>query len=186
MSAADGAWVEGYVRAMRFAAAAHLRQQEPGSELPYLVHVVAVAAEVIAVLPIERPERPELAVQCALLHDTVEDTEVRLADVAATFGDAVARGVDALSKRSDLPKDRQMGDSLDRILACPPEVAWVKLADRITNLAEPPHYWTADKCRAYGLEAEHILARLGHASPTLARRLAERIAAYAVYGHQRA
>jgi (p)ppGpp synthase/HD superfamily hydrolase len=148
-----------YVAALRFAAEAHLTQREPGSELPYLVHVVSVAAEVIAVLPDRWAPGHDLAVQCALLHDTVEDTETPLSALAERFGDEVARGVDALSKRADLPKDQQMDDSLERILRCPPEVAWVKLADRATNLSEPPHYWSAEKCTAYRAEAERILAR---------------------------
>jgi (p)ppGpp synthase/HD superfamily hydrolase len=167
-----------YVDALHFAAAAHRDQRFPGKDLPYLVHVVAVAAEVIAALPDEAPDRPDLAVQCALLHDTVEDTDASLDELAARFGPDVAAGVDALSKRASLPKDRQMDDSIDRILAQPREIALVKLADRITNLAEPPPYWTVEKRSAYRAEAEHLVARLGGSSRRLADRLRARIVEY--------
>jgi (p)ppGpp synthase/HD superfamily hydrolase len=97
------------------------------------------------------------------------------------FGEDVAAGVSALSKDGTLPKAGQMADSLQRILACPPEVAWVKLADRIINLREPPHYWSKDKRAAYRAEAGLILERLGHTSATLAARLRAKIAEYERY-----
>ncbi|MEZ4240452.1 MAG: HD domain-containing protein [Myxococcota bacterium] len=172
---------ERYVEALRFAAAAHRDQRVPGTELPYLVHVVSVAAEVVAALPPRYDPAHDLAVQCALLHDTVEDTDRTVDDVAAAFGDDVARGVDALSKRPHLPKPDQMDDSLARILACPAPIGWVKLADRVTNLDAPPHYWDRDKRIAYRAEAGRILDRLGHTSEPLAARLRARIAAYEAF-----
>lgn len=107
---------ERYVAAMRFAAAAHDGQKVPGEELPYLVHVVSVAAEVIAALPTLPEIDADLAVNSALLHDTLEDTSVTLDQLRATFGDAVAAGVSALTKNAALPKSEQMADSLRRIL----------------------------------------------------------------------
>ena len=41
---------------------------------------------------------PDLAVQCALLHDTIEDTDVTYDDVKRQFGTDVADGVMALSQ----------------------------------------------------------------------------------------
>jgi (p)ppGpp synthase/HD superfamily hydrolase len=170
-----------YVEALEFAAEAHAGQTMPGSTLPYLVHVVSVASELIAALAREPVDKPDLAVLCALLHDTVEDTARTRQDVALAFGEEVAAGVDALSKRADLPKDRRMVDSLERIAACPREVACVKLADRVVNLSEPPHYWPPEKRKAYQAEAGVILERLGYASATLAERLRARIAEYEKY-----
>lgn len=172
---------ERYVQAMRFSAERHAAQKVPGTELPYLVHVVSVAAEVIAVLPATKLADPDLAVTCALLHDTVEDTETTLAEITERFGPAVAAGVAALSKDGELPKDEKMADSLRRIKAQPPEVAVVKLADRTTNLAPPPHYWTKEKCRAYRAEAIAIADALGYASAALEARLRARIEAYQAY-----
>ena len=169
-----------YVDAMRFAAAAHLAQKEPGGELPYLVHVVSVAAEVIAALPTLADIDADLAVTCALLHDTVEDTSVTLDEIRARYGDAVAAGVAAMTKDEGLPtKAEQMADSLRRIKEQPREIAIVKLADRITNMKEPPHYWPKEKRAAYRVEAGVIADTLGYASPVLEARLRGRIEAYA-------
>jgi (p)ppGpp synthase/HD superfamily hydrolase len=167
-----------YLRAARFAAAAHHGQKLPGSELPYFVHVAQVAAEVMAGLAVEPAERPDLALACALLHDVVEDTRTGLADIEAAFGRDVAAGVSALSKDPALPKDQAMADSLRRIRDQPREVWRVKLADRIVNLEPPPHYWKEAKIAAYREEAARIADVLGDASPYLHARLRARIAGY--------
>ncbi len=168
-----------YVRALRFAAERHRDQRVPGTELPYVVHVVSVAGEVIAALA--EVERPALAVTCALLHDTVEDTETSLDEIAGAFGGEVAAGVAALTKDARLPKAERMADSLRRIREQPRAVWCVKLADRITNLAPPPVGWTREKCRAYREEAGAIVAALGEASGLLAARLRGKIEAYAAF-----
>lgn len=170
-----------YVAALRFAAVRHAAQRVPDSDLPYLVHLTSVAAEVIAALATTRVADPDLAVQCALLHDCIEDTPTTRAEVAAAFGEPVAAGVQALTKDAALAKPDAMRDSLRRIRAQPPEIWLVKLGDRITNLAPPPASWTRDKCARYQAEAVTIADALGSASPILDARLRARIAAYAAY-----
>jgi (p)ppGpp synthase/HD superfamily hydrolase len=177
---------ERWHEAWEFASIAHHGQRLPGSELPYAGHVVAVAMEVARAIALrsggDAPVgQPDLALACALLHDVVEDTPVTVEQLEQRFGPAVAQGVAALSKDPRAgDKAAQMRDSLARIQACPREVWMVKLADRIHNLREPPHYWKHAKKLAYRDEAELIRATLGEACPILAARLAERIAAYAV------
>ncbi len=167
-----------YLQAAEFAARAHLGQKLPGSELPYLTHIACVAAEVMQAVAREPVADPDLAVLCALLHDTIEDCGVDEASIAAEFGLAVAAGVRALSKDPTLPKDQAMADSLRRIQQQPREVWLVKLADRINNLKAPPHYWKPAKIAAYGAEALAIADALGAASPYLLARLRSKIAAY--------
>ncbi|MBP8810772.1 MAG: bifunctional (p)ppGpp synthetase/guanosine-3',5'-bis(diphosphate) 3'-pyrophosphohydrolase [Kofleriaceae bacterium] len=173
---------ERYVAALTFAADRHAGQRVPGSERPYLVHVVSVAAEVLWGHGVAPLEDPELALTCALLHDVVEDTPTTVAEVAARFGAEVAAGVAALSKDPALPKATQLDDSLARIRACRREVWAVKLADRITNLAPAPPHWTAAKRAGYRAEAVTIHAALAAGHGPLADRLAERIGGYAVEG----
>lgn len=167
-----------YTAAARFAAAAHAGQTVPGTDLPYLLHVSLVAMEVGAALRAEPGHDEDLAIQCALLHDTIEDTAVTHAQLAAAFGPPVAGGVLALSKDEALPKDQRMPDSLRRIREQPRAIWLVKLADRIVNMQPPPQHWDAAKVAAYRAEARDILAALGAASPLLAARLAAKIEAY--------
>lgn len=167
-----------YLAAWRFAAEAHREQRFPGTDLPYLVHIGAVAMEVMAACAAEAPAEPDLAVQCALLHDTLEDTQTEAFVLEARFGPAVLAGVQALSKDESLCKEAAMGDSLARIRRQPREVWMVKLADRVSNLGPPPGHWTPEKIERYRAEARIILDALGEASPLLAARLVQRIAAY--------
>ena len=172
-----------YVQAWDFACLAHRGQTYTGAVVgeffEYVNHPAAVAMEVIHALA-QHPEFDgNLAVQCALLHDTLEDTAVTYTQLCEHFGEPVADGVAALSKNPDLPKDQQMADSLERIRLQPKEVWLVKLADRISNLQYVPPHWQAEKVVKYRVEAQLILATLGDASPALARRLAEHIQCYA-------
>jgi (p)ppGpp synthase/HD superfamily hydrolase len=170
---------ERYVAALRFAAERHHAQRVPDSDYPYLVHVVSVAAETIAALV--PGIDTNLAVSCALLHDTIEDTATTHGELAGRFGTAVADGVLALSKDSALPKAEQMTDSLRRIQAQPHAVWMVKLADRITNLGPPPRSWSPDKRQHYRDEAILIADALGTASAVLEARIRARITAYVAY-----
>jgi hypothetical protein len=77
-----------YQEAAEFAATAHRDQPwygADGQKLSYVLHFTGVAAEVIASLAAEPTEHGDLAVTCALLHDTVEDTSVTLEDVERRF-----------------------------------------------------------------------------------------------------
>jgi len=170
-----------YLDAFRFAAERHAGQLVPGSALPYIVHIASVAAEVMGALAREVVARPDLAVACAVLHDTLEDTATTSEEIAARFGGDVAAGVRALSKDAALPKQQRMADSLARIRAQPREVWLVKLADRIVNLGPPPGDWATEKRRAYQAEARDILSALAEASPYLAGRIDARIAAYSAF-----
>jgi len=168
---------ERYLSAWNYAAARHGSQKVPGTELPYLAHIGAVAMEVMTALAQgSRVDDPDLAVQCALLHDVIEDTPATYAEVAARFGVAVADGVLALTKDKTLPsKAEQMADSLACIRRQPREVWMVKLADRITNLQPPPAHWDDAKIAAYRAEARTILDALGGADGWLAARLQGKI-----------
>jgi len=170
-----------YAAALRFAAERHRGQLVPDSDLPYLLHLATVTGEVIAALPATPAADPDLAVACALLHDTIEDTATTRAEIEAHFGPTVAAGVQALTKDASLDKHLRMADSLRRIRDCPPAVWIVKLADRIANLGPPPRSWPTAKRLAYRDEALTIASALGSSSPALDARIRARIEAYAAY-----
>ncbi|MBT0895669.1 HD domain-containing protein [Geobacter hydrogenophilus] len=175
-------WQDLYIKAYRFAALAHSGQTVPDTDIPYLMHLSLVSMEVIASFSAEPDVDTALAVQCALLHDVIEDTAITYEQVLADFGPMVAAGVLALTKDERFPsKQEQLADSLRRIREQSREVWMVKLADRITNLQPPPSYWTTEKRQSYRAEAVSILDSLGEASPCLAGRLREKIDAYAVH-----
>jgi (p)ppGpp synthase/HD superfamily hydrolase len=160
-----------------FAARAHGAQTVPGSGAPYVVHLIKVTTEVLRAA--DGTFEVDLALQCALLHDCLEDAGITRAAIEARFGPRVAAGVSALTKDESLPKAERMADSLRRIQLEPREVWLVKLGDRITNLEPAPPHWSPDKRAAYRQEAQQICDALGSAHAGLTARLKEKISEYA-------
>ncbi|MBW4673066.1 MAG: HD domain-containing protein [Desmonostoc geniculatum HA4340-LM1] len=172
---------ETYIKALNKAAQAHQGQKMPGSDKPYIIHLSCVCMEVIAALNVEKKRDENLAIQCAILHDIIEDTVTTFEEIKTEFGEAIANGVLALTKDNSLEKNLQMTDSLRRIKKQSPEIWMVKLADRITNLQAPPHYWNQDKIIRYREEGIQIYEALKDASPFLASRLASKIEDYKAF-----
>lgn len=153
-----------------------------GEQVEYINHIGSVVFEVMNALPHTEGMNARLAVTCALLHDTIEDTSFTFEKVNELFGAEVARGVLALTKNNDIEGKREkMLDSLKRIKEQPKEIWAVKMADRITNLYAPPYYWSEDKKIEYMQEAEFILQELQDGNNYLADRLKTKIAAYQRY-----
>jgi len=183
-----------YINAYRFAAQLHNNQKVPGTDWPYIVHISMVCMELIAALAEEPDTDGDLAVQCALLHDSVEDIEVRYEllkdrvrgelkkELKDKFGQAVLDGVLALTKNDSIcVKEDKMKDSLERIKQQPKGIWMVKLADRITNLQKPPDHWESAKKQKYREEAILIHDSLKDARPFLASRLKSKIEEYKSY-----
>jgi (p)ppGpp synthase/HD superfamily hydrolase len=172
---------ERYKNALRFAASRHEGQKLPGTDLPYLVHVIAVAVEVIVAGNHAPDFNTGFAAEVALLHDTIEDTACTFAEVESHFGTSTANAVLSLTKFSNLPREEQIPDSIRRIKELEKEVWAVKLADRISNLDAPPLDWDYRKRRKYLDDAIFILDSLKEGNEYLAGRLKDRIDNYRQY-----
>lgn len=150
-----------------------------GEKVDYINHIGSVVFEILAALPHHDGINEDLAVKCAMLHDTIEDTSTTYQEIDRLFGEAVAKGVMALTKDKTLEtKSAQMLDSLKRIREQPKEIWMVKIADRITNLYAPPYYWNVEKKVIYQAEARLIHTQLQEGSFYLAERLEAKINAY--------
>ncbi len=170
-----------YCKAFIFAAKAHesINQKFPGTNLPYIVHINLVSMEIMAALSFEDDLDGDLAIQCALLHDVMEDVGIKYDTLKNKFESKVADGVNALSKNKAIKSKReQMIDSLERIKKQPKEVRMVKLADRISNLGPPPSDWDQEKISKYKEEAKLIYDNLKDANKFLADRLKHKIDNY--------
>ena len=175
-----------------FAAEQHRAQYYPSAlKLPYYLHLTQVCSRAMRAAIADPSLDINVIMACALLHDVLEDCvhspedEARISDfILNECGAVVLNGVRALSKQEILDskgrKDKRamMEDSLSRIKAQGKEVWAVKLADRISNLQEPPPHWTNDKKNSYLEEAQLIYQSLHAASPTLAQELLERMSVY--------
>jgi len=168
---------ENFIKVWSFASEAHKNQNMPGNDLPYLTHIGSVVMELLAVA--DTIENIDLAISCAILHDTIEDTKVTYDEILSNFSKDVADGVLSLTKEIGLgTKQEQMIDSLNRIMKQPKSIKVVKLADRISNLKEPPSYWSSVKIQAYKEESEMILKVLKGSNIFLEQRLEKKIEIY--------
>jgi len=168
-----------YQSAIRFAGEKHQHQTVPGTNTNYLMHVSNVAMEILVAYAHTPDFDVDFAVQTALLHDTIEDTDSTWEEVKKHFGTRVADAVLALTKDDRIPEkaDRMM-DSLRRINVLEKEVGMVKLADRITNLQVPPPHWSPAKIAAYADEAQVIATHLSDKNPYLLARLYSKMEDY--------
>lgn len=171
-----------YQKAIAFAGDAHKNQKVPGHEYNYVVHVSNVAMEIACLIGNESLKNPDLAIQCALLHDVIEDAdESYISLLESKFGKDVLEGVQALTKNTIILKADRMLDSLNRIKKLGKEIACVKMADRITNLQSPPKHWTKEKINEYLNESILIYEQLGNYSNFLGSRLKNKIEEYKKY-----
>ncbi len=85
------------IHAYKFAEKAHEGQKRVSGE-PYITHCIAVAI-ILAELHVQ-----PVVVVSGLLHDTVEDTPVTLADIAREFSEEIRLLVDGVTKLTHLPR----------------------------------------------------------------------------------
>lgn len=148
-------------------------------EIEYINHIGSVTFEILTAITKTSGMNADLAIKCALLHDTIEDTEKSFEDIKDLFGGEVANGVLALTKNDEINgKQEMMLDSLHRIKQQPKEVWAVKMADRICNLYAPPFYWDKNKKQKYQAEALIIYNELKDGNDYLAKRLKIKIENY--------
>ncbi len=119
--------------AFEMAADAHRTMRRKSGE-PYILHPLAVAR--ICVEEIGLGVRSTI---CALLHDTVEDTDITLDDIEKSFGTEIARIVDGLTKISNVMdvSGSQQAENFKKILLTltdDPRVILIKLSDRLHNM----------------------------------------------------
>ena len=119
--------------AFEMAADAHKTMRRKSGE-PYILHPLAVA--MICVDEIGLGVRSTI---CALLHDTVEDTDIALDDIKSEFGNEIAKIVDGLTKISTImdANSSQQAENFKKILLTltdDPRVILIKLADRLHNM----------------------------------------------------
>ena len=121
-------------RAFEIAAEAHQHMRRKSGE-PYILHPLAVAKIVV-----EEISLGVTSVICALLHDTVEDTEVTLKEIEMEFGDTTAKIIEGLTKISTVVESKnttQQAENFKKILltlAEDPRVILIKIADRLHNM----------------------------------------------------
>lgn len=147
-------------KAYQFACEKHAGQFRKSGE-PYIVHLIEVAYIVT-----EFNVGPTTII-VALLHDTVEDCQVTLEELANIFSPEVANMVDALTKIKALSKRKDkefLAESHRKIfiaMSRDVRVIIVKLADRLHNM-RTLDFMPEDKRKRIATETLEVYAPIAH------------------------
>ena len=121
-------------RAIVFAVRAHAGTERRGKGFPYIVHPLE-AMEIVATMT---PDQELLA--AAALHDTVEDTDVTIAQIQTEFGDRVAELVAMESDEPHQSRDSienwraRKQTAIDRLACASRDAKIVALGDKLSNM----------------------------------------------------
>jgi len=147
-------------RAFQWAHDAHAGQMRKSGE-PYVLHPIEVAT-IVAEQGLDA-----VSIAAAIMHDAVEDTDVALTEIEASFGPDVAAIIDGCTKVDRLKfdsKEAQQAATVRKLLVAVAQdirVLIIKLADRLHNmrtLAVLPEW----KQQRTASETLHVFAPLAH------------------------
>src|SRR5437660_6949144 len=139
----------------------HHDGQTRASGEPYLVHPLEVA------LVLAEMKMDPVAVAAGLLHDSVEDTSVTIADIRKEFGEQVAHiveGVTKISKIDFATREEQQAENLRKMMLAMVDdirVVLIKLADRLHNMRTLEHL-QPDRQHKIAEETLEIYAPIAH------------------------
>jgi GTP pyrophosphokinase len=147
-------------RAFDLALDLHSEQRRKSGE-PYIYHPISVARIVAGELGLDTT-----SIVCALLHDTVEDTNLTLDEVERLFGTKERNIVDGLTKMSGVfePGTSAQAENFRKMLLTLSDdvrVILIKLADRLDNM-RTLEYMSPDKQQKIASETLYMYAPLAH------------------------
>ena len=146
------------VRAYAVAARQHAGQtRKDATKTPYINHPIQVANLLSTVAQVTDCQ----VLAAAVLHDVVEDTDMTLPQLAAEFGDRVAKLVAECTDDKSLPKIERKRLQIINAPHKSPEAKLIKLADKITNVSDIVSAdWPVDRKMEYLTWAKQVVAGL--------------------------
>ena len=117
-------------KAVKFAVEAHKGTERRGKGYPYIVHPMEAAAIVATI------SNDQELLAAAILHDTVEDTDVTIQQIREQFGDKVAELVWHETAPSDesLTWREKKTAQLNQLSTAPYDSKVVALGDKLSNM----------------------------------------------------
>lgn len=150
-----------FTRAAYFSAKKHREQKRKGSKgSPYINHPLEVVNLLTNIGKID----DYTVLIAAVLHDTVEDTETTVAELAELFGAEISSIVMELTDDKSLPKTERKQLQIEHAPHLSPQAKLVKLADKISNIRDvienPPEDWELERRIEYVEWGKKVVAGL--------------------------
>ncbi|KAH9526129.1 isocitrate dehydrogenase (NAD(+)) idh1, variant 2 [Dermatophagoides farinae] len=161
------------VKAADFAAKAHRQQLRDDGINPYINHPIGVANILTDLGNVSDPA----VIAAALLHDTVEDTDVTFDDIQREFGDHIRSIVAEVTDDKSLPKLERKRLQIENAPNSSIEAKLVKLADKLYNLQDliqtTPIGWSEKRVEEYAEWSAQVIAGLIGTNEAIENRLAQ-------------
>jgi myo-inositol-1(or 4)-monophosphatase len=128
-------------KAYEFSASAHKGQFRKGTKIPYFSHIITTMNYAF-----ELTDDIEI-LQAAILHDTMEDTDVSFEELEREFGTRVAKLVEqeTENKRTELPPDVtweiRKREGIEHVKDGNRDIKMIVLADKTANLESVVREW---------------------------------------------
>lgn len=153
-------------KAMHFAGDAHEGQVRNFQDVPYILHPVSVA-KLVEVY--KKSDSTNLLRVSALLHDTVEDTDVSLSEISVEFNPQVAAIVEELTNDED--KIDEVGKTAylqETLVGMSNKALFVKLCDRLDNVFDlklTPEHFRKRYAQATEEVIKHLISKRALTNP---------------------
>jgi (p)ppGpp synthase/HD superfamily hydrolase len=159
------------LRALSFAAHHHRDQRRKGAGAPpFINHAIEVAEILAAVGGVTDPE----TLQAAVLHDTLEDTDLTGEALEAEFGPVVRALVEEVTDDCSVGRAERKREQIERAATLSPAARRIRIADKISNVRSvtyaPPDDWSIERRRDYLVWTAEVVARCRGCCPALEER----------------
>lgn len=147
-------------QALSFAAVQHQYQRRGGyGRLPYINHLIKVADVLIQI----GQEKNETLLLASILHDIIEDTEVKATKITALFGQEVTDIVLELTDDMSLPYLKRKQLQVENAPKLSVLARKIRIADKGSNMQDLMTYpidWPLEKKQAYVLNSIQVVDQI--------------------------
>ncbi len=124
-------------KAIKFAAEAHAGATRKGSDIPFILHPLEAAAIVA------RLSNDQDLMIAAILHDTIEDTDVTYDDIKREFGARIADLVNHESEDKTKTWLERKSHTINTLKNEPRDVKIIAMGDKLSNMRSMAHDYAA-------------------------------------------
>jgi GTP diphosphokinase / guanosine-3',5'-bis(diphosphate) 3'-diphosphatase len=143
--------------AIIFAVKKHKGQKRKGNGIPYIMHPIRVMNNLYL---IKRTQNVNLLMAACVLHDTAEDCDVTINEIARRFGHHVAALVEELtSEKLEVKKAGKQEYLIQKMLGMSSYALCIKLSDRLDNVRDTQSM-SSEFRHKYFSETLYIMAAL--------------------------